>query len=152
MRVTWSLHERLPSGHRLFVTDGDTRYAIADRSGPDPEHTDDGLLWLDQTRPLQLSDVSFSWLAPLIDPAGRPCATPVDSASAAVLSARYGMVLHSPAGPARAVRHLGRGTSWIANPAGPGPLAVVDLILGEHRPGTVPTLAGWLCQLETRPG
>lgn len=43
-----------PGGHRLFFEAESSSWAIADRSGPTPESTDDGVLWLDFSRPLEV--------------------------------------------------------------------------------------------------
>jgi hypothetical protein len=61
--VKWVKLARLKSGHTIFrgiaeVNDrvdvaGDV--AIADRSGPVPDQTDDGILWLDPSRPMLIS-------------------------------------------------------------------------------------------------
>lgn len=41
-------------GHRIFREKIDRRWAIADNSGEVPQYTEDGVLWLDFTRPLQV--------------------------------------------------------------------------------------------------
>lgn len=50
----------LPDGHRIFATRnngrGEHAWAIADESGGLPEDTDDGVLWLDQSRPLGVGE------------------------------------------------------------------------------------------------
>lgn len=50
-----------PGGHRIFREDRGgfaapetLRWAIADNSGPRPDTTDDGVLWLDFSRPLRV--------------------------------------------------------------------------------------------------
>ena len=145
--MEWTLYKWLPSGHRMFRTPDDPRLAIADRSGPTPDTTEDGVLWLDPTREICLSDTSFGWLAPLLDPDGRRCGTPVDSATAALLSAECHMTLRTERHRARACKQIGRNTTWVTDPASGAPLKTADLILGEQGPGRAPTLAGWLCQL-----
>jgi hypothetical protein len=47
-------------GHTIFL-DGDSgRFSICDMSGEFPEETDDGVLWLDFTRPFMLCISEFS--------------------------------------------------------------------------------------------
>lgn len=57
-RQPWIFIERLPNaardGHRVFRREG--RLAIADNSGPTPDATDDGVLWLDTEKPMHLVD------------------------------------------------------------------------------------------------
>lgn len=52
----WVFVERLgKGGHRLFrQREAPEFYAIADNSGTNPDATDDGVLWLDRTRPMKL--------------------------------------------------------------------------------------------------
>jgi hypothetical protein len=56
--MNWKLERRLKSTHRVFSCQDDGpnfgRLAIADVSGSRPDNTDDGVLWLDPTRPLRL--------------------------------------------------------------------------------------------------
>jgi hypothetical protein len=42
-------------GHRLFRCKKRDRWAIADESGPVPEQTDDGILWLKFPRPIRVT-------------------------------------------------------------------------------------------------
>lgn len=63
----WHYDTKLPDGHRLFHDGGpaaERQYAIADDSGRAPEATDDGVLFMDRSRPLE---------------AGRHCAIPLVS-------------------------------------------------------------------------
>lgn len=50
----WGGAYPLPSGHRLFydTSGGGSRAAIADESGKLPQDTDDGILWIDTSRPI----------------------------------------------------------------------------------------------------
>lgn len=57
--VKWAHTLRLEKGgHRIFLEDREDatppRWAIADNSGPTPERTDDGILWLDFSRALNV--------------------------------------------------------------------------------------------------
>lgn len=49
----WTKIKKLASGHRVFRAD-DGRYALVDDSGDTPDQADDGVLWLDVNRALQL--------------------------------------------------------------------------------------------------
>lgn len=51
----------LPSGHRIFEAHAHQPveglpWAVADDSGGTPDQTQDGVLWLDRSRPLQISE------------------------------------------------------------------------------------------------
>lgn len=78
----WTKAETLPDGHRIFatLTDDGLQYAIADDSGDLPEQTDDGILWLDETRPLLVDrdDRTQYCSIPLIDEDGKQTLTPTD--------------------------------------------------------------------------
>lgn len=52
--MTWTKETQLSDGHRMFFTDNMRKVAIADDSGRYPADTDDGVLWLDFDRPLEL--------------------------------------------------------------------------------------------------
>jgi hypothetical protein len=62
----------IPDGHRYFAVGA--RIAVADRSGPTPETTDDGLLFLDTMRPVTFG--SRECLVPLVAPDGETSWTP----------------------------------------------------------------------------
>jgi len=51
MKPHWTLTLDLPGGHRYF-TNPTGHIAVADDSGRTPDSTEDGVLWLDQTRPV----------------------------------------------------------------------------------------------------
>jgi hypothetical protein len=68
--MQWNLTDVLPGGHRLFVRPDTRSIYIADGSGKTPDQTDDGLLWLDQTRPLKCD--------------GRNCVVPVVAESSGI--------------------------------------------------------------------
>jgi len=61
----WTLIESFREGHKLFRCDshrdkhGNLRYAIADGSGKTPELCEDGVMWLDRTRDIQIGRDSF---------------------------------------------------------------------------------------------
>lgn len=67
---TWKWENRIklePKGHRIFRDARDPftapelrRWAIADNSGNRPESTDDGVLWLDMTRPIRVHIGEYS--------------------------------------------------------------------------------------------
>jgi hypothetical protein len=82
--VAWSEVERLPDGHRLFFYED--MIAIADNSGRTPEVTDDGLLWLDFSRPLSLC--GRNCFIPIND-GEREFATITDFTTVLMLSERY---------------------------------------------------------------
>lgn len=50
-KYNWKkLAQPTPRGHRFFEDKNTGRIAIADNSGPTPDRTDDGVLWLDSSR------------------------------------------------------------------------------------------------------
>jgi hypothetical protein len=62
----------IPDGHRYFEREG--QIAIADQSGRTPEETDDGLLYLDRSRPVVFGNHGCH--VPLVTPDGTPTRTP----------------------------------------------------------------------------
>jgi len=86
----WTLIETFREGHRLFRCDshrdkkGNLRYAIADDSGKFPELCDDGVLWLDRTRDIQVGRNSF--LIPIQNDNGHTYNTPVWANEAFVIA------------------------------------------------------------------
>lgn len=49
--MNWSSPERIePRGHRIFECNG--RWAIADNTGPTPETTESGILWIEKDLPI----------------------------------------------------------------------------------------------------
>lgn len=83
----WTRSEPLPDEHRLFYTDDARRVAIADLSGDAPQFTDDGILWLDFTRPLALGAQTF---IPLRAEDGTETRTPTDAPTIVLLAETFG--------------------------------------------------------------
>jgi hypothetical protein len=79
----WKLVLKVPNGHRYFEEVGTGRIAMADNSGGTPDLTDDGILYLDTSRP-----VAFGQDAqiPLLTPTGdkRSTVDPLDGGLAVV--------------------------------------------------------------------
>lgn len=50
----WRLVFTVPRCHKWFRDDRTGRIAVADYSGHYPDETDDGVLWLDTTRPVSI--------------------------------------------------------------------------------------------------
>jgi len=79
MGYKWTLIESFREGHKLFRCDshrdkqGNLRYAIADRSGKTPELCEDGVLWLDRSRDIQVGRERFS--IPVINDNGNKLST-----------------------------------------------------------------------------
>jgi len=90
----WNKPQMLPDGHRLFESD-ENRYAIADESGFLPNNTDDGVLWLDFTRPLSVEvDNSFNppreyFNIPLTDESGKDTRTTTNVRTLALLATKF---------------------------------------------------------------
>lgn len=64
----WSLLKGFPDGHRYFTCTERPRIAVCDQSGPIPDLTDDGVLWLDRSRSLRWRGGSL-WV-PVVDEHG----------------------------------------------------------------------------------
>ena len=85
----WTPLFATPNGHKFFTArfPQEGRIAVADQSGLFPEHTDDGVLWVDTTKPLAASDEYFS--IPLVDEDGnesRTFATATEALRLAVIT------------------------------------------------------------------
>lgn len=82
----------LPSGHRLFEShdkgNGESGWAIVDMSGRMPEDSDDGILWLDQSRPLKVG-TRHAATVPVIDTKEAQASVPIDATSLLVLSKMF---------------------------------------------------------------
>jgi hypothetical protein len=50
----WTLLRSVNGGHRFFQCTQTLKIALADSSGSTPDKTEDGILWLDSTRPLEV--------------------------------------------------------------------------------------------------
>lgn len=50
----WRLLKAIPGNHKWFLDENTGRLAVADYSGHLPDQTDDGVMWLDTERPIQL--------------------------------------------------------------------------------------------------
>lgn len=80
------LVETLPGGHRLFHdAHRPGMLAIADSSGSTPDRTDDGVLWINTTAPIQVG-ARGNVLVALVEPDGTATHTIVTAADAFVLS------------------------------------------------------------------
>jgi hypothetical protein len=51
--MKWKLLFKAPGGHRYFEAE-DGRVAVADDSGATPDKTEDGVLYLDKSRPIKM--------------------------------------------------------------------------------------------------
>jgi hypothetical protein len=63
----WEKIKHIPDGHKFFISrvcgfkaPEQCACAIADDSGTNPENTDDGIIWLDFTRPISMGDSGYS--------------------------------------------------------------------------------------------
>lgn len=78
-------------GHRYFLcTKGENegRIGVADESGPTPDQTDDGVLWLDTDRPV---DLGKHCNVPLREADGETCGTPCDLSEAIGVAEQFDM-------------------------------------------------------------
>ena len=51
-RRVWTLVYEVPGGHRYFEDRATNQVSACDDSGARPERTDDGILWIDKSRPV----------------------------------------------------------------------------------------------------
>ena len=83
-------------GHKYFLDLDRKEIAVADNSGRTPDQTEDGVLWLDRTRPVNV-EVSRSGYAagdvPVVDRVGRKSWVPGTAADAAWLKANHRMTV-----------------------------------------------------------
>lgn len=99
---TWEYYLRLDGGHKVFRDPTSGRWAIADDSGNAPDDTDDGILWIDLSRPINVS----KWgqadrqviSVPLLRDSGDETWTPATTSEALWLSARLGLAINAPDG------------------------------------------------------
>ena len=91
--IIWSKPVHLADGHRIFQARYTDRWAIADDSGSTPDQTDDGILWLDQTRPLKIETNVFEAkeyrFIPLLSPTGKESHAVTNMATMMYLSAHF---------------------------------------------------------------
>jgi hypothetical protein len=87
---------RLPSGHRIFEAHGyhpdGMSWAIADTSGGTPEQTEDGVMWLDTTRALQISETFCTVPVIMADETTR-AAVGVGGATILMLARQFGWAI-----------------------------------------------------------
>lgn len=62
-------------GHKFFRETETGRIAVADNSGHYPHQTEDGVLYLDETRKIGFTECSY--ILPLVTPDGRATHTPI---------------------------------------------------------------------------
>jgi hypothetical protein len=70
----WTRVLSIPNGHRYFRDELSGRVSVCDDSGRKPDHTDDGVLWLDPRRPIVVEDLqpggnARGWI-PVTSPSG----------------------------------------------------------------------------------
>lgn len=94
----WQLVLRIKGGHRYFtVSDYGGMVACADASGTYPEQTEDGILWLDRSRPIVLGDDNSATI-PLKRPDGEECATGEYNQDAILVANAFGFEVVVQAG------------------------------------------------------
>lgn len=68
----WAYLLTLPGGHKIFRS-SDGRWAIADQSGSTPDNTDDGPLYIDESR--AIFPTRPTWFLPLVNERGETSCT-----------------------------------------------------------------------------
>jgi len=69
----WLLVKQIHGCHKIFRDERTGRYSICDYSGSRPHLTDDGVLWINQERPLVHTE--GKWSIPLLDKDGKKTST-----------------------------------------------------------------------------
>lgn len=88
MSHRWKLVLAIKNGHRFFRSAAENRIAIADDSGHYPEACTDGILWLDQSRPIQAGD---GFGIPMVSPGGQRYSTAASAEEAFKVAQMFGM-------------------------------------------------------------
>lgn len=95
-------------GHRYFLDVDRREVAIADNSGKTPDTTEDGVLWLDRTRPVHVEVSRSGYVGgdvPVVDRVGRKMMVPGTAADAAWLKVNQRMkIVFGP--KAQAIRDI----------------------------------------------
>lgn len=73
--------------HKFYRETATGRIAVADLSGQYPHETDDGVLYLDETRKIALYDEGYG--LPLVKPDGSACWTPLTKAQLVYVIRRW---------------------------------------------------------------
>lgn len=89
-RHQWEFLFRAPRGHQFFREEQTGLIAVADDSGNTPDSTDDGILYLDSTRPIKVDTHGF--LVPLCYKGKRTC-TPASAAEVKMICEYFGLTL-----------------------------------------------------------
>jgi hypothetical protein len=89
----WERIFQVPGGHTYFKDLRDGRIAVADRSGSNPDKTEDGPLWLDHNRwiALEEEDDGLVLTAPVVNKAGKGLITLISLREAFYLVKAQGM-------------------------------------------------------------
>lgn len=88
----WTLVDHRQGGHRIWRDERNDKLAIADSSGYTPDRTDDGVLYLDLTRPIGMG----RWCSlPLRTPKGDIARTIVSPGAALHYAERFGFQLEA---------------------------------------------------------
>lgn len=96
--MSWEKIKSFSGGHRFFTSpEFPTKVAVADQSGATPDATDDGVLFVDFTQPIQ---AGHGWGVPLIDRKGEKSSTAASAEEALWLAAKYRMEIEVPDGRA----------------------------------------------------
>lgn len=89
-RHQWEFLFRAPCGHQFFREENTDLIAIADDSGSTPDQTDDGILYLDNSRPIQVGEHGF--LVPLCYKGKQTC-TPASATEVKMICEYFGLTL-----------------------------------------------------------
>jgi hypothetical protein len=100
-KYDWKFMKHIKGGHSYWMDGNTSRVAIsddsADRDGSGryghPDKTDDGVNWLDMSRPVTIKKVEgkFRCSIPLLDVEGEPTSSPVDLVEASYAVKTLGM-------------------------------------------------------------
>ncbi len=92
----WTYIAGWENGHKFFRDNVTGLIGVADQSGYYPDETDDGVLWLDQTRPSIPMNRTGSYAIPIFQPDGRRTCTPSSRAEARYCEDHFNFVVEWP--------------------------------------------------------
>jgi hypothetical protein len=96
----------VPRSHRYFRGAHTDQIGVADRSGATPDRTEDGVLWLDRSRPIVLDNREWLATIPLIYPDGTTTRTGDTLGGALRVARMFAMHVEPADGAGEAIRIL----------------------------------------------
>lgn len=89
----WEFVHQIPDGHKIFREKSTLRYAVADNSGRMPEDTNDGVLFVDDTK--RVSAINSTMQVPVLNADDEPYSVLMTIEGGLWISATMGMEIQS---------------------------------------------------------